>query len=133
MIRIVDTVNKERQYAVSKCNNVDLLDIKARKYFSQTLSVVKMKCIYGRNPQRELDNKINKKMKSEEYPQCSEIEDWEHVVTCRKTINLRNEFYQKLVQALILEADRLVSFDNIEAMINDIKNYLNNNDEYEMN
>jgi len=68
-------MNKERQYAASKYDNIDLLDIKARNYFSQMLSAARMKCIYGRNPYRELDNKINKKMKSEECLQYSETED----------------------------------------------------------
>ena len=68
----MDTLNEEESYAKTKYYSNNLIDLKAWNYFTQTLSISRIKYIYRRNVHGKIDNKINKNIKSNDYPRCSE-------------------------------------------------------------
>ena len=43
---------------------------------------------------------MNAGASTDECPRCSEIETWDHVVQCRKTVNMRADFILKLYEDL---------------------------------
>ena len=67
--------------------------MKARKHLKKIpLSASALKCYYGCNHYGKRDKIINAGTTNSECPRCSEVETWEHVVQCRKTVSMRAEF-----------------------------------------
>ena len=78
---------------------------------------------------------INKKEYGNECPRCSEDETWEHVIKCRKTINIRKEFIKTLIKEMLQKFSTDIDQDEILSLIEDILKYLesDDSDEYETN
>ena len=64
------------------------------------LSASEMKWHYGCNHYSERDKIINTGTSTCESPRCSEIETWEHIVQCSKTVSMRAEFIFKSYEDL---------------------------------
>lgn len=136
-IREIDAQRCEKAYAKSRLrNNYDIFDIKARNAFTKTrVTTAMIKCAHGINPYGIRMDMINKKEYGNECPRCSEDETWEHVIKCRKTINIRKEFIKTLVKEMSEKCPTDIDQDEILSLIEDILKYLesDDSDEYETN
>ena len=69
-----------------------------------------------------------------ECRRCSEVETWEHVVQCRKIVNMRVEFVQDLYEDLKKVQTLDVSHAELRLLTNDTRKFMREDaDDFETN
>ena len=104
---------------------LDFINLEARNTFlikEVTPSVIK--CAHGFNHYELRDAMINNKMIGEEYPRCSEVETWDHIIRCKETKHLRKIFIQDLLKEIIKNKPINIEVDEIFSIIEDILRYI---------
>ena len=92
-----------------------------------TLSVVK--CAYRFNHYGVRDAMINNKIIGEEYPRCSKVEAWDHIIKYKEIKYLRKTFVKDLLKEMIKNKPLYIEVDEIFSIIEDILWYIEQDDE----
>ena len=94
LIREIDAEEEEKEYVANKFKEHNhLVDAMARKNLKKIpLPASACKYYCGYNHYGEIDQLVNAGTTTNECPRCSEVETWEHVVQCRKTVSMRAGF-----------------------------------------
>ena len=94
-----------------------------------------IKYTYGVNPYGVRMSMINNNECGHECPRCNEVETWEHVIKCRKTIPIRREFIKTLLKELTAKCLSTIELDEVLSFMEDILRYLEEDEskEYETN
>ena len=91
--------------------------------------------MHGINPYGVRNEMISKKTIGNECPRCSNIEIWDHVIKCKETILLRQEFVKKMLKELCNNRPENIDEEEILSFVEDILRYLedDSDNEYETN
>jgi len=137
IIRIADAREEEKEYAKEKFNHrAEFIDMEARNAFSTgEVTTAMIKLAHGFNHYGLRDAMINDQMFDATCPRCEETETWDHVIKCRKTLQMRRQFIMKLVIELARNKSEEIHVEEIMSFVEDILRYLENEqeEEYEMN
>jgi len=137
LIRTCDGRAAEMRYSRCKLNHsYDMVDHDARVTIPKNKVTTSMiKCVYGYNHYGLRNKLINQDSTDDTCPRCSEVETWEHIVTCQKTAQMRKEFITNLAKEMIHVDQNDVPLDDIFAMMEDILIFLEGGDteDYETN
>ena len=76
---------------------------------------------------------INFGLINEEYLRCSRREDWDYIIQCYTMLDLKVDFIIELKDKLMKARHKLIMEELSDKMIMDIRWYLVNRDEFEIN
>ena len=109
--------------------------MEAREVFAtRTVIKVLIKCSYGFNQYRTKDALINKIESIREYPCCStEYEDWKHVIKCKENRHEKAEFIKQIAIELVKHKPPDIDKEEVMKMINNVRKYLIDRNDYEIN
>jgi len=132
-IRIEDGKRQEDTYRQRKFPHYhDMIDPDAREAIPiNKITPSLTKCVHGFNHFGIRSALINNNEIEESCPRCSTDETWEHVVKCVKTAEFRKEFITNLAKELLAVRQEKVSVNEIFDMLEDILNFLEDDDENE--
>ena len=127
----VDTIESEYEYRISKIeHNSEYANIVDRNAFlANKITVLIIKCINsfnlcGLREEMMKNNKINGKCL-----RCSYPENWEDIVQCSSTIELRKVFIKELLVEMLKNKLKMVNQLDIFNIKEDILKFLNEDDE----
>ena len=72
------------------------IDREARNCFITGVGTGRIKCAHGYNYHGQRSTKINNGLCAGKCPRCKGHEDWEHVILCAGTDNLKQEYLDEL-------------------------------------
>ena len=133
VIRISYAGEKKEEYAKNKCGyRKDFIDMEVKNVFATGKATTPMiKCSRGFNHCRLWEAMINNNMVEAMRPRCEEVETWEHVIKCEKTIELRIKFIKELVIELARNKPKEVHVEETMSFAEDILRYLENEEDEE--
>jgi len=76
---------------------------------------------------------INFGLINKECSRCSCREDWDHIIQCYTTLDLKVDFVIELKEKLMKARHKLITEELIDKMIMGIGKYLVNRDKFETN
>ena len=90
-------------------------------FLIDSAKVSTLKCYYGFNHYAARDRIVNHRLVNKECLQYSRKEDWDHIVQCRKTFNLKVDFIINIKAKLIKAKHESITEEVIDLIIKDIR------------
>ena len=117
-MQIINSRKAEEEHGREKIKcKQDFIDKDTRNAFNpKKVTTSMMKCAHGFNHYSLRESLINKNMIDACYPRCQEVETWDYVLKCKKTISLRKKFIKGLVINLVenkpedINAEKIILF-----------------------